>query len=91
MVIYGAYEQLTPFYDNVSGTGKKKLSRSGHTMFNVFYYIANCFWEVLIVSSGKQCIYMLQYREGLSINHPIVSMGTCYGRAGLSLAGFEYR
>ena len=27
MVIYRAYEQLTPFYDNVSGTRKKELSQ----------------------------------------------------------------
>ena len=26
MIIYRAYEQLTPFYDDVSGTSKPKLS-----------------------------------------------------------------
>ena len=35
-----AYEQLAPFYDNVSGTSKKIL-QSGHQMFNVFFYIGN--------------------------------------------------
>ena len=49
MLIYRAYEQLTLIYDNVSATSKKQLSRSGHQIFDVFSYIANCFWKVVHV------------------------------------------
>ena len=49
MLIYRAYEQLTAFYDNVSGTSKKELSQFGHHIFNVFSNIANCFWKGVIV------------------------------------------
>ena len=45
MLIYRGYEQLTPIYDNVSGTSKKKISQYGHQIFNVFSNIANCFWK----------------------------------------------
>ena len=50
MIIYRAYEQLTSFHDNVSGTSKKILSQSGHQIIDVFFYIANCFWKGVIVS-----------------------------------------
>ena len=41
MLIYRAYEQLTPIYDNVSATGKKYLSQSGHQIFDVFSSIVS--------------------------------------------------
>ena len=48
-LINSEYELLTPIYDNVSGTSKRKLSHSGHQIFNVFSNIANCFWKGVYV------------------------------------------
>ena len=49
MLIYRTYEQLTPIYDNVSGTGSRKLSRIGHHFFNVFCIVVVCLWKGLNV------------------------------------------
>ena len=54
MTIYRAYEQLTPVYDNVSGTSKKILSQSGHQIFDVFSRIVSG-----KVSMSVKCIYIV--------------------------------
>ena len=51
MLIYRGYEQLTPIYDNVSGTSKKELSQFGQQINNLFSNIVNCFWKEVIVGS----------------------------------------
>ena len=51
MIIYRAYEQLTLFYNSVSGLGKKKLSRSGNSSATVFPYITDCFWKGIRTNS----------------------------------------
>ena len=41
MTIYRAYEQLTVFFnDDVSGTNKRKLSRSGHQFFFTYFILS---------------------------------------------------
>ena len=42
-----AYEQLTPFYDNVSETGKTNVVTQ---FLSVFYCITSCFWKGVIDS-----------------------------------------
>ena len=54
MLIYRGHEQLTPIYDNCSGTSNKELSQFGHHIFNVFSDIANCFWKGVIVLYFQQ-------------------------------------
>ena len=63
MLIYRAYEQLTPIYDNVFAIGKKLLSQSGHQIFDVFSYIANCFLKGAPGSSvrGRGCFSVLDF------------------------------
>ena len=56
ILIYKGYEQLTPIYDNVSGTSKNKLSQYGHQIFNVFSDIANCLWTGVIVLSSLSLV-----------------------------------
>ena len=53
MIIYRAYEQLKAFYNNVSGTGKKKLSRSRHTILT--------YLTISQVVSGKGLLFPTWY------------------------------
>ena len=59
MLICKGYEQLTPIYDNVSGTSKNKLSEYGHQIFNVFQI------SQIVSGKGSKCMY-LEVRQSLS-------------------------
>ena len=45
MLIYRGHGQLTPIYDNCSGSSKNKLSQFGHHIFYIFSNITKCFWK----------------------------------------------
>ena len=45
MIKCRSYEQLTAFYNNVSGTTKRKLSQSGHNFFSTYFPIFKLFLE----------------------------------------------
>ena len=49
MIIYRAYEQMTPIYDNISDAGKRKYSKDMYIILNLVSNIANSFWKTAIL------------------------------------------
>ena len=64
MIKYRSFEQLTAFYNNVSRTTKRKLSRSGHQIIYVFSYIRKLFLETS--PSLNQRTWEIQYEMAVA-------------------------
>ena len=65
MLIYRAYEQLTPFYDNVSGTNKEESSQFAH-----HNYIVHIFQNhKLFLGRGQYIIHLM---KGIIFLYPLM-------------------